>query len=36
MNQEEKTLRSNIREMIRFVKQKKANEKNLFEQNIIK
>tara|TARA_B100000131_G_scaffold309242_1_gene339502 strand:+ start:335 stop:1153 length:819 start_codon:yes stop_codon:yes gene_type:complete len=35
MNQEEKTLRSNIRDLIRFVKKKKTNEKNLFEQNII-
>ena len=36
MNQEEKTLRSNIRDLIRFVKQKKINEKALFEQNIVK
>jgi hypothetical protein len=36
MNQEEKNLRSNIRNLIQFVKQKKANEKKLFEQNIIK
>ena len=36
MNQEEKTLRSNIRDLIRFVKQKKTNEKALFEKNIIK
>ena len=36
MNQEEKTLRSNIRDLIRFVKQKKSNTKALFEQNIIK
>jgi hypothetical protein len=36
MNEEEKTLRSNIRDLIRFVKQKKTNEKALFEQNIIK
>ena len=36
MNQEEKTLRSNIRDLIRFVKQKKTNEKAIFEQNIVK
>ncbi len=36
MNQEERTLRSNIRDLIRIVKQKKANEKDLFENNIFK
>lgn len=36
MNQEEKILRSNIRDLIRFVKNKKKNQKHLFEQNIIK
>ena len=36
MNQEEKTLRSNIRDLIRFVKQKKTNERAIFEQNIVK
>ena len=36
MNKEELTLRSNIRDLIRFVKQKKANTKALFEQNIVK
>ena len=36
MNQEEKTLRSNIRDLIRFVKQKKTEQTKLFEKNIIK
>ena len=36
MNQEEKALRNNIRHLIRFVKNKKSNEKALYEQNIIK
>jgi Ran GTPase-activating protein (RanGAP) involved in mRNA processing and transport len=36
MNQEEKTLRSNIRDLIRFVKQKKTKETTLFEHNIIR
>tara|TARA_R110000772_G_scaffold92928_2_gene190020 strand:- start:664 stop:1449 length:786 start_codon:yes stop_codon:yes gene_type:complete len=36
MNQEEKTLRSNIRDLIQFVKQKKLNEATLFKKNIIK
>ena len=36
MNQEEKTLRSNIRDLIRFVKQKKTSTKVLFENNIVK
>ena len=36
MNQEEKILRSNIRDLIRFVKNKKLNDKAIFEQNIIK
>jgi len=36
MNQEEKTLRSNIRDLIRFVKQKKTEQTELFEKNIIK
>lgn len=36
MNQEEETLRSNIRDLIRFVKQKKLNEAFLFKKNILK
>ncbi len=36
MNQEEKTLRSNIRDLIRFVKQKKTSTKVLFEKSIVK
>lgn len=36
MNQEEKTLRSNIRDLIRFVKHKKQTESSLIEKNIIK
>ena len=36
MNQDEETLRSNIRDLIRFVKQKKTSEKDLFENNIVK
>ena len=36
MNQEEETLRSNIRDLIRFVKQKKLNEAVLFKKNILK
>jgi len=36
MNQEEKTLRSNIRDLIRFVKQKKTSTKVLFENSIVK
>ena len=36
MNQEEKILRSNIRDLIRFVKQKKINTRALFKENIIK
>ena len=36
MNQEEKILRSNIRDLIRYVKHKKLTEGALFEQNIVK
>ena len=36
MNQEEKTLRSNIRDLIRFVKHKKQTQNSLIEKNIIK
>ena len=36
MNQDEQKLRSSIREMIRFVKQKKTVSKSLIEENIVK
>jgi len=36
MNQEEKNLRSNIRHLIRYVKQKKVAEKSLFNESIVK
>ena len=36
MNQEEQVLRANIRELIRYVKNKKLNEQALFEKNILK
>ena len=36
MNQEEKNLRSNIRHLIRYVKQKKATDQNIFKEQILK
>jgi len=36
MNQEEKTLRENIRQLIQYVKQKKSSEPDLFKENIWK
>lgn len=36
MNQEEKNLRSNIRHLIRYVKQKKAGDQNIFKEQILK